>query len=190
MTDFSIDIRFKYALIATLMCHSLVFYRPSVEKNIRRAALSIASSTKNLKISFRKAPSKIKPIQKTKIRKINKLTKKKVARPSKVIEQRIQKTQAAIMKTIFNSKAMLSPTPRYPRRAQKRGLEGKVLVSILIGVNGLPYDAKILKTSGHPILDDAALKAALEWKFQPAIAEGTPINSVNTQSFVFSLQNH
>jgi protein TonB len=189
VTDLTKDIRFKYALIATLMFHSLVFYRPAVEKTIQRATLAVASSTKTLKLSFRKAPNKKVVTQKKKIKKVSKLARKKVQRPKEVIEQKIQKAQAAIMKTVLNSKALTSPTPRYPRRAQRRGLEGKVLVSIMIGVNGHAYDAKLIKSSGHKILDDAALKTAMEWKFQPAMLEGALIKSVNTQSFVFSLQN-
>lgn len=189
MFDLTRDIRFKFALIATLMFHTLVFYRPALEKTIQRAALSIASSTKILKLSFRDSPIKKQVLRKKKVKKVSKLARRKVENPQKIIEQKIQKTQAAIMKTVFNSKAEFRPSPRYPRRAQKRGIQGKVLVSILIGVDGLPYDAKLLTSSGHNVLDDAALKAALEWKFTPAMFKGSAIKSTNTQSFVFSLQN-
>jgi protein TonB len=188
--DLTRDIRFKYALVFTLVAHLFVFYKPIQSKTIQRASLSVAKSAQSLRVSFVKRTPK-KPVIKKKKKKISKLARKKVEKPKKekIIEQKIEKVASAIMKTVFNSKANYTPTPRYPRRAQRRGIEGKVLVSIMIAKDGSASSAKILESSGHEILDNAALKAALEWKFSPAIVNGVTVESTNTQSFVFSLQN-
>lgn len=191
MTDLTKDIRFKYALAFTLLAHLMVFYKPSTTKLIQRASLSISQSSKSLKLSFVQRKPKKKVVKKRKLKKLNKIARKKEVKLPKeeVIEQKIEKVSAAIMKTVFNSKANFSPTPRYPRRAQRRGIEGKVLVAISISRDGSAFDAKIMKSSGHDVLDNAALKAAMEWKFSPAIVDGVAVESKNTQSFVFSLQN-
>ena len=46
---------------------------------------------------------------------------------------------------------------RYPASARRRGLMGTVNVEILILVNGAISEVKLLESSSHHVLDDAAL---------------------------------
>lgn len=46
---------------------------------------------------------------------------------------------------------------KYPRRAERAMLEGKVLVEVIIDAHGQILSRRILKSSGHAILDNAAL---------------------------------
>jgi periplasmic protein TonB len=46
---------------------------------------------------------------------------------------------------------------RYPATARRRGLMGTVSVEILILVNGVISEVKLLESSSHQALDDAAL---------------------------------
>jgi protein TonB len=43
-----------------------------------------------------------------------------------------------------------------------------VLLSVLVSETGLPKEVKLARSSGTPILDDAALEAVKGWKFVPA----------------------
>ena len=45
----------------------------------------------------------------------------------------------------------------YPRRAQRREIEGVVTVEMVIAANGALRTARLLETSGSTVLDDAAL---------------------------------
>ncbi len=47
----------------------------------------------------------------------------------------------------------------YPEKAKKRQIEGAVVVGFVIGLDGVVQDEKVVKSSGHRILDDAARKA-------------------------------
>ncbi len=47
----------------------------------------------------------------------------------------------------------------YPEKAQKRQIEGAVLVGFVIGLDGVVKEEKVVKTSRHGILDEAALRA-------------------------------
>ena len=47
----------------------------------------------------------------------------------------------------------------YPARAKKRNLQGRVTISVTIGVDGKIAALKITQSSGHRILDRSALKA-------------------------------
>ena len=61
-----------------------------------------------------------------------------------------------------------NPAPDYPPAAQKRGLEGKVVLKVHVLASGQPDNVTVAKSSGHQILDDAALKAVTQWAFAPA----------------------
>ena len=58
-------------------------------------------------------------------------------------------------------------TPDYPQKALKKGLEGKPLIKVWILTNGSVEKASILRSSGISLIDNAALKAALESIFYP-----------------------
>lgn len=55
--------------------------------------------------------------------------------------------------------------PRYPKRAQKLRLEGVAEFEIIIDRNGLVQDVRLVTSSGHGLLDLAARRALLAWRF-------------------------
>ncbi|PSV20376.1 energy transducer TonB [Photobacterium leiognathi subsp. mandapamensis] len=68
------------------------------------------------------------------------------------------------------------PSPvSYPRLAKRRGIEGTVLVEVLIGKDGKQLKQKLAKSSGASVLDKAALKAIKLWHFSPHIINGKAI---------------
>ncbi len=60
----------------------------------------------------------------------------------------------------------------YPPEARAKKIEGRVEVSILVDKTGRVKQAQIAKTSGYPILDDAALQIAQLARFKPARLHG------------------
>lgn len=61
-----------------------------------------------------------------------------------------------------------NPAPQYPYRARQRGWEGTVLLRAFISKEGLPEQLEIKQSSGHSVLDNAALEAVRLWQFKPA----------------------
>ncbi|WP_083968051.1 energy transducer TonB [Hyalangium minutum] len=59
--------------------------------------------------------------------------------------------------------------PQYPRPARSQGIEGLVLVRIIIGIDGRvePESLRIIRSV--PELDAAALAAVRQWRFSPAL---------------------
>jgi protein TonB len=53
----------------------------------------------------------------------------------------------------------LSEVLLYPPEALRRGLEGEVVLLVELGEGGRIVGASVASTSGHPLLDEAALKA-------------------------------
>ena len=39
--------------------------------------------------------------------------------------------------------------------------------------------------SGHPLLKDAAVNAAREWRFSPTLLSGVPVKVIGTLTFTF-----
>ena len=58
--------------------------------------------------------------------------------------------------------------PDYPNNAKERGLEGEAKVAVDVDANGNVINVRLINSSGHPELDEAAKQAARNWKFDPS----------------------
>src|SRR5699024_2715165 len=70
------------------------------------------------------------------------------------------------------------PAPRYPRMAQRRGEQGRVVIRVLITPKGAVERATVHQSSGHDLLDEAALKAAKKAKFKPYTENGIALKAL------------
>jgi protein TonB len=70
-----------------------------------------------------------------------------------------------------------NPKPVYPPEARRDRQEGVVLLSVEIGADGEPKSVVLKRTSGFPLLDEAALRAVRRWSFLPATMAGLPVAS-------------
>jgi protein TonB len=75
---------------------------------------------------------------------------------------------APVTPPVYNAAYLSNPPPPYPVAARRRGQEGVVLLSVLVSEAGLPKEIKLARSSGAPVLDEAALEAVKGWKFVPA----------------------
>ena len=64
--------------------------------------------------------------------------------------------------------------PVYPPEAKKKHVKGNVLLQVLINKQGHVADAVIVK--GDPLLADAAVDAVKQWRFQPYLLNGEPVD--------------
>ncbi|MFT7678227.1 MAG: protein TonB [Planctomycetota bacterium] len=79
------------------------------------------------------------------------------------------------------------PPPVYPARASSRRQSGIVQLIIDVDADGLVKAVSIEVSSGHAILDHAARKAVLGWRYRPALLAGEPIAHTVAKSIEFSL---
>lgn len=77
--------------------------------------------------------------------------------------------------------------PEYPLLAEQLRLEGEVLLRLRIGADGAVKEVSVLRSSGHDILDRAAVEAVRRWKGQPAMRRGKPVESVKRLPLGFRL---
>ena len=55
------------------------------------------------------------------------------------------------------------PKPEYPYEARSRGIQGRGQFRIYFARDGHATGVRILKSTGHPLLDNAAVKAFSQW---------------------------
>ena len=77
--------------------------------------------------------------------------------------------------------------PRYPDLARAAGVEGTVRVLMLVGLHGRVERAIIAPNGSIPMLDQAALDAALTCVFTPALSNGHAVKVWVSQSYRFRL---
>lgn len=68
-----------------------------------------------------------------------------------------------------------NPRPPYPDLARKRGQEGTVQIRCQVNSDGKVVNVSLARSSGHKLLDDAAMKTVAKWKFRPAMSGGTAV---------------
>jgi len=57
--------------------------------------------------------------------------------------------------------------PAYPRLARRRGYQGRVVLGVLVKEDGSAGTVRLEKSSGHTLLDEAAIEAVKKWLFSP-----------------------
>jgi protein TonB len=78
--------------------------------------------------------------------------------------------------------------PIYPAAAIARGQEGTVLLRLRIGADGRMLSVEVVRSSGHPILDGAAVNAVKRWRARPARIGGEAIESTEVLPVTFELR--
>lgn len=82
-----------------------------------------------------------------------------------------------------------NPEPNYPMTARIRGLQGLVLLHVDVAPSGTPIAVTVATSSGHPILDEAAVAAVRTWRFRPATQAGVPVAAFADVPIHFSIAN-
>lgn len=69
-----------------------------------------------------------------------------------------------------------NPPPSYPYLARKRGYEGRVMLEVMVCADGTAAEVRVKESSGHEILDRAALESVQQWKFEPGREGRRPVD--------------
>ena len=78
--------------------------------------------------------------------------------------------------------------PKYPYAARRRGMEGRVVVEVVVDRTGTVATAAVAVSSGHRLLDRAALAAIKGWTFRPARRGGRAVGATIAIPIVFTLE--
>lgn len=106
--------------------------------------------------------------------------------PEPTPSPKVQPKQISISGGVLQGKAMVKVQPQYPAIAKSARASGSVQVQVVISEEGKVIESLVL--SGHPLLREAALQAAKQWKFTPTELTGVPVKVQGVLTFNFTLQ--
>jgi TonB family protein len=163
------------------ICHTYVDGEANLEMarkivlNAKMRRTGVCGATETLLIDSRAVASHLKPIIADLI--------------AAGCEVRGDQTVCAIDREVIpakpDAKARNRP-PVYPEDAARRGQQGAVLLNIHVTPDGLTEGIDVVRSSGSASLDRAAIEAARNWRFLPAVKDGVPIPFDFQMNFVFA----
>jgi TonB family protein len=77
--------------------------------------------------------------------------------------------------------------PDYTEEARRRGVEGDVVMEIVVRANGTVGEVRVLQGLGHG-LDERAVAAVRRWSFNPARRRGAPVDVLVEVAMEFKLR--
>jgi periplasmic protein TonB len=83
-------------------------------------------------------------------------------------------------------KAIYAPDPEYSEEARKAKYQGTVVLSLIVGADGVPRDIKVARSVGLG-LDEKAIETVKTWKFDPGTKDGKPVATYATIEVAFHL---
>jgi periplasmic protein TonB len=75
--------------------------------------------------------------------------------------------------------------PSYPPLARQTRISGTVKLHAIIGKDGVVTQLQVI--SGHPLLVQSALDAVKQWRYQPTLLNGEPVEVDTEIDVIFSL---
>jgi TonB family protein len=84
-------------------------------------------------------------------------------------------------------KVLQKTDPAYTKDASDAKIQGTVLLSMVVGSDGVARDITV-KKSLDPGLDEKAIAAVQNWKFQPGTKDGKAVSVMATIEVNFRLQ--
>jgi TonB family protein len=88
--------------------------------------------------------------------------------------------------TLVPAEILSKPTPVYTQEARTEKIQGEVLLEVVFEASGKIHVVRVVRGLGHG-LDDAAVRAAEQIRFKPALRNGQPSDSTALLHIVFQL---
>ena len=87
-----------------------------------------------------------------------------------------------------NARWLEKSEPRLPFGVYIQGLQGSVVLSLTLDKSGHVTGTNVLRSSGHPALDELARNAAMQWRLSPDSVLPTDITKGRVELVSFKTQ--
>jgi TonB family protein len=98
----------------------------------------------------------------------------------------VQSHPAAQAAKVVPAEIISKPVPSYTEDARAKRIEGEVLLEVVFEASGRLRVVRVVRGLGHG-LDDAAVHAAEQIRFKPALKDGQPSDSTAVVHIIFQL---
>jgi protein TonB len=95
----------------------------------------------------------------------------------------------ALVESRYDVAALNNPKPPYPLAARRNRAQGRVVLSVQVSAGGASGAVLLKHSSGHAILDNAALQTVRRWRFIPARRGDAPVESWVDVPIIFRLES-
>lgn len=75
---------------------------------------------------------------------------------------------------VTQPRVLYDPDPEYSEEARRAKFQGAVILALVVGADGKPHNVKVQKSAGMG-LDERAVAAVNQWRFQPSTLDGHPV---------------
>ena len=86
---------------------------------------------------------------------------------------------------VQSAKLIFQPRTPYPALARQARVQGTVRLEAIINMDGTIEGLRVL--SGHPLLVQAALDSVIQWRYQPTLLNGQPVEVMTVIEIHFTL---
>jgi len=83
---------------------------------------------------------------------------------------------------------LIKPSPVYPLKASRRGIQGWVKVKFIVNTFGLVEDLEIIQANPAKVFDKNVIACVAQWKFKPGTVEGVLVSTLVTTTIKFQLE--
>jgi TonB family protein len=85
------------------------------------------------------------------------------------------------------AKLITRVNPIYPATLKQQGIEGTVLLRTVISTAGVPLEIELLNTSAHPEFVAVSTDAVRQWRYEPTLLNGNPVEVITNITINFTL---
>ncbi len=90
----------------------------------------------------------------------------------------------------YKASYLNNPRPPYPMVARRMGWEGRVILNVEVLAEGACGAVHVFRSSGHEVLDNAAMNTVKTWRFIPAKRAGRAFTQWFKVPINFSLEDN
>ena len=97
-------------------------------------------------------------------------------------------TRIRIGGNVEAAKVLTKVLPTYPEAAKAAGVQGSVVLHAVVGMDGKPMSLQVLNSQIDPELARAAVEAVSQWRYQPTLLNGEPVEVDTVITVNFTLR--
>ena len=100
----------------------------------------------------------------------------------------VEAAQTSVTPPVYEADYLSNPPPSYPRLSRRLREEGEVELRVRVDPAGQPVVVELARSSGSERLDEAALRAVRDWRFEPARRGGQAVEAWVRVPILFKLE--
>jgi protein TonB len=175
----------RIGFISSLLIHVILFFIGGTIF-VKTAQYNVQSVPQSTTVELVEAPQPPPVVEDV----VPPKTIKKLVEVKKQEVVKIQRVSSQVIKVQANPNYFRNPPPEYPELAKQMRQEGLVMLTVDVDREGIPIKVEIKQSSGFRLLDQAAVKEVIHWKFQPGRIGDLPVESTVTVPIRYQLQTN